>query len=76
MPEDIKNFFTLMSLTKLYSFTWLESYFFMELISWGKNSSADATMEQAYNDAHLRALYVLADFGGSQHWLGWESTTR
>lgn len=47
----------------------------MEFISWGKKlSSADAAMEQAYSDVHLRALYVLADLG-RDHSIGWDGRT-
>lgn len=31
------------------------------------NSYLDAIVEQMCKDMHLRALYVLADFGGDQH---------
>lgn len=76
--EDIKNFFTLMLLTKLY-FYMVRVLFLHGINFMGKKnkSSVDATVEQAYNDVHLRTLYILADSGGrSQHWLGWENTTR
>lgn len=61
-------------LTKLYLYMVKSLINFLEKIS---RSSADATVEQAYNDVNLRALYILADLGGrSQYELGWENTTR
>lgn len=39
-----------------------------------KNSSADTTVEHAHNDAHLRALDVLADLG-EDHSVGWDGRT-